>query len=49
MYLNIAFSAQTSAKQAQGLMEGQLEKRRKTNVPPKNKRMIIFVDDLNMP
>lgn len=44
------FSAQTSSKRTQEMIEAKLEKKRKNVMgAPKNKRMILFIDDLNMP
>ncbi|XP_013408536.1 dynein heavy chain 6, axonemal [Lingula anatina] len=46
----INFSAQTSSNRTQEMIEGKLEKKRKTILgAPKDKRVVIFVDDLNMP
>lgn len=44
------FSAQTSSLAAQDMLESRLEKRRRTLLgPPVGKRLICFVDDVNMP
>ncbi|CAD5112359.1 DgyrCDS1592 [Dimorphilus gyrociliatus] len=48
VFLN--FSAQTNSNRTQEMIEGKLEKKRKTILgAPAGKRVIIFVDDLNMP
>eukprot|EP00741_Cyanophora_paradoxa_P024938 tig00000056_g24072.t1 len=44
------FSAQTSSKRVQEIIEGRLEKRTKdVYAPTGGKRMVLFIDDLNMP
>ena len=48
--LNMNMSAQTSSNNVQDIIEGKLEKRTKDNFgPPGGRKMITFVDDLNMP
>lgn len=48
VFLN--FSAQTSSLRVQEMIEAKLEKKRKNVLgAPKNKHMVIFIDDLNMP
>jgi dynein heavy chain len=43
-------SAQTSSEIVQGIIEGRVEKRIKNKFgPPGNRRMMLFVDDMNMP
>ncbi|KPA84182.1 dynein heavy chain putativedynein heavy chain point mutation [Leptomonas pyrrhocoris] len=46
----IQFSAKTSANHLQRLIDGNCEKRRKGFYgPPLNKKMVIFIDDTNLP
>lgn len=46
----INFSAQTSSNRTQEILESKLEKRKKIRFgTPGNKRLAIFIDDVNMP
>jgi dynein heavy chain, axonemal len=46
----VNFSAQTQSRNLQEALEASLDKKRKNLLgPPAGKRMVVFVDDLNMP
>ena len=46
---NIIFSSQTGSLQTQEMIEGKMSRRTKTKMVPDGKKMVIYVDDLNMP
>lgn len=48
-FMSIVFSAQSSSLKTQEQIESKLVRRTKTKMIPDGKRMVIFVDDLNMP
>ena len=46
----LSFSSQTSSKETQNQIEDKLEKRRRTLLAgPNGKKVILFIDDVNMP
>lgn len=48
--ITLNFSAQTSSARTQEILELKLEKRKKTLLgAPIGKKIILFVDDINMP
>lgn len=50
MPITLNFSAQTSSFRTQEILEVKLEKRKKTLLgAPIGKRVVLFVDDVNMP
>ncbi|RUS75418.1 hypothetical protein EGW08_016829, partial [Elysia chlorotica] len=50
LVLNMNFSSRTTSLDVQRNLEANLEKRTKdTYGPPSNKRLLIFIDDMNMP
>lgn len=50
MVLNMNFSSRTSSSDVQSIIYDALEKKKKdTYAPPNNKKLNLFIDDLNMP
>ena len=50
VYAFVNFSGKTTTKNLQDAFEGNLESKRKTLLgPPGGKKMIFFIDDINMP
>lgn len=50
LLLNINFSSRTSSMDVQRTLEANVEKRTKdTFGPPPGKRLVVFMDDMNMP
>lgn len=50
MPITLNFSAQTSSARTQEMIETKLERRKKTVLgAPYGKRVVVFVDDVNMP
>jgi dynein heavy chain len=50
VYMALSFSAQTSSARTQETIESKLDKRKKTLLgAPPGKRIVMFVDDINMP
>lgn len=50
LLLNINFSSRTTSMDVQRNLEANVEKRTKdTYGPPPGKRLIVFIDDMNMP
>ena len=50
VYAFVNFSGKTTTKNLQDAFEGNLEAKRKTLLgPPGGKKMVFFIDDVNMP
>ena len=51
MYLNVNFSSRTTSKNFQDIIEENIDKKSLKSYGPKSigKKMILFIDDMNMP